>query len=254
VQTLQTPEGKMHRLVHGTTLHGVQWVEPNRCDEPLSYYHRAGPVGQVFAAFGRLPAAVNIGVVGLGTGALSAYAEPGQRWTYLEIDPAVVRIASNTDWFCYLGRSAVTPRVLLGDARLSLVSDTTRYDLLVLDAYTSDAVPVHLLTREAFRQYFERIRPGGVLALHLSNRHFDLERVVARIARESDLANRMRVDTAPSKEDAARGMESCSWAALARDERDLGPLNADARWRRLRLAAASPLWTDDYSSLVSVLR
>lgn len=254
VQTSHAPEGRMHRLVHGTTLHGMQWVEPNRCDEPLSYYHRAGPAGQVFATFGRAPAATSIGVVGLGTGALSAYAEPGQRWTYFEIDPAVVRIASNTDWFCYLSHSAVTPRVLLGDARLSLVSDTTRYDLLVLDAYTSDAVPVHLLTREAFRQYFERIRPGGVLALHLSNRHFDLERVVARIARESGLAHRMRVDTAPSKEDAARGMQASSWAALAREERHLGPLTTDARWRGLRLAAVSPLWTDDYSSLVSVLR
>ncbi len=254
VQTVRTPEGLMHRLVHGTTLHGMQWVEPKRCDEPLSYYHRAGPTGQVFATFGRAPQAANIGVVGLGTGALSAYAEPGQRWTYFEIDPAVVRIASNTDWFCYLGSSPVTPRVLLGDARLSLAADTTRYDVLVLDAYTSDAVPVHLLTREAFRQYFERIKPGGVLALHLSNRHFDLERVVARITLDAGLANRMRVDGSPSKADAARGIEPSSWAVVARKQRDLGPLIADARWRRLRLATASPLWTDDYSSLVSVLK
>jgi SAM-dependent methyltransferase len=254
VQSLRTAEGRMHRLVHGTTLHGMQWVEPRRCDEPLSYYHREGPAGQVFESFGRPPRAVEIGVVGLGTGALSAYAEPGQRWTYFEIDPAVVRIASGRDWFCYLDRSAVRPRMLLGDARLSLGADTTRYDLLVLDAYTSDAVPVHLLTREAFRQYFERIRPGGVLAIHLSNRHFDLERVIARIAREAGLADRIRVAGAPSAADAARGMESSSWAVLAREARDLGPLAADARWRGLLLPPESPLWTDDYSSLVSVLR
>ena len=254
VQSLRTPQGRMHRLVHGTTLHGMQWAEPARCDEPLSYYHRGGPAGQVFATLGRAPRAANIGVVGLGTGALSAYAEPGQLWTYFEIDPAVVHIASNPDWFCYLGRAPVVPRVLLGDARLSLAADTTRYDLLVLDAYTSDAIPVHLLTREAFRQYFERIRPGGVLALHLSNRHFDLERVVARITREAGLARRIRVDGAPSHAEAARGVEPSSWAVVARAERDLGPLIADARWRRLRYRGASPLWTDDYSSLVSVLK
>ena len=244
----------MHRLVHGTTLHGMQWVEPLRCDEPFSYYHRAGPAGQVFATFGEAPRAMEIGVVGLGTGGLSAFAARAQRWTYFEIDPAVVRIASNTDWFCYLARLQVKPRILLGDARLSLEADTVRYDLLVLDAYTSDAIPVHLLTREAFRQYFDRIRPGGVLALHLSNRHFDLERVVGRIAHESGLAHRIRADGAPSKEEAARGAVSSVWAVVAREEPDLAPLAGDKRWRSLRLAPTSPLWTDDYSSLVSVLK
>lgn len=254
VMTERTPTGTQHRLVHGTTLHGIQWAEPERCDEPLGYYHRTGPAGQVFAALGRPPAATSIGVVGLGTGGLTPYAQPGQRWTYFEIDPAVVRIASNNDWFCYLGSSPVRPRMLLGDARLTLASDTTRYDLLVLDAYTSDAVPVHLLTREAFHQYFERIKPGGVMALHLSNRHFDLERVVARIVRDSRLAHRIRVDGTPSREAAARGVLMSTWAVLARDEADLGPLVSDTRWRGLRVARESPLWTDDYSSLVSVLK
>ena len=114
-------------------------------------------------------------------------------------------------------------------------------------------MPVHLLTREAFHQYFERINPGGVLALHLSNRHFDLERVVARIARDSRLAHRIRVDEASSK-DVARGVLMSTWAVMARDEADLGPLVADTRWRRLRLRNENPLWTDDYSSLVSVLK
>ena len=224
-----------------------------RCDEPLGYYHRLGPAGQVFATLGRAGGA-EVGVVGLGSGGLSAYAEPGQRWTYFEIDPAVVRIASNPDWFCTLRRSPVRPRVLLGDARLSLTTDTTRYDILVLDAYTSDAVPVHLLTREAFRQYFERIRPGGVLALHISNRHFDIEKVVARIAHEAGFAHRVRVDGKPTKEEAAGGMVASSWAVLAREEKDLGPLSVAPKWRKLRLAPESPLWTDDYSSLVSVLK
>jgi spermidine synthase len=143
---------------------------------------------------------------------------------------------------------------VLGDARLSLAADTTRYDLLVLDAYTSDAIPVHLLTREALRQYFERLTPHGVLALHLSNRHFDLEPVVARLASDAGLAERLRADGRPSPEDAARGYESSRWAVLARGEDDLAPIAGDRRWRGSQRHASGPLWTDDYSSLVSVLR
>jgi hypothetical protein len=253
VLTMRTPDGLMHRLVHGTTLHGVQWYEPARCDEPLSYYHRSGPAGQVFAEFGQAPRATRIGVVGLGTGALAAYAEPGQSWTYFEIDPAVVRIASNPDWFCFLAHAAVKPRIVLGDARLSLAADTTRYDLLVLDAYSSDAIPVHLLTREALRQYFERLTPHGVLALHVSNRHFNLEPVVGRLARDAGYTPRLRVDGRLSAEDLARGYASSSWAVIARSTDDLATVPADRRWREPRLKATSPLWTDDYSSLVSVL-
>jgi len=254
VQTLRTTDGLMHRLVHGTTLHGVQWYQPARCDEPLSYYHRTGPAGEVFEEFGRGPRATRIGVVGLGTGALAAYAESGQHWTYFEIDPAVVRIASNTDWFCFLAHAAVRPRIVLGDARLSLAADTTHYDLLVLDAYSSDAIPVHLLTREALRQYFDRLTPHGVLALHLSNRHFNLEPVVGRLAGDAGFSSRLRVDGRPSAEDLARGYESSSWAVIARSADDLAAVPADRRWREPRLKATSPLWTDDYSSLVSVLR
>src|SRR5262245_10057665 len=216
VQSLRTADGLMHRLVHGTTLHGVQWIEPRRCEEPLSYYHRGGPGGQVFAEFGRASRASRIGIVGLGTGATIAFAEPGQQWTYFEIDPAVVRIASNPDWFCFLANAQVRPRIVLGDARLSLAADTTRYDLLVLDAYTSDAIPVHLLTREALREYFGHLTPHGVLALHLSNRHFDLEPVVARLARDAGFSPRLRVEGKPSAADQARGYESSSWAVIAR--------------------------------------
>ena len=254
IQASRYAEGLMHRLVHGTTVHGMQWIDPERCDEPLSYYHRLGPAGQVFEALGREPRARTVGVVGLGTGALSAYSEPGQSWTYFEIDPAVVRIASNPGWFCYLARSPARYRVLLGDARLSLAADTSRYDLLVMDAYTSDAIPVHLLTREAFGQYVDRLRPHGVLVLHLSNIHFDLGPVVARIARDAGLACLMRSDGSRAARGAPRGFLPSSWAVVAREEGDLAPLAADARWRSLRLAARSPLWTDDYSSLVSVLR
>jgi SAM-dependent methyltransferase len=251
IQATRHDEGLMHRLVHGTTVHGMQWIEPRRCGEPLSYYHRLGPAGQVFETLGH--AARRVGVVGLGSGALSAYATPGQAWTYFEIDPAVVRIASDPSWFCYLERSAAPYRVLLGDARLSLVSDTTRYDLLVLDAYSSDAIPVHLLTREAFAQYVEHLRPGGVLVLHLSNIHFDLGPIAARIARDAGLAFRMRGETLAAGH-APTGFLPSQWAVVARQESDLAPLLGDPRWQPLPQAARSPLWTDDYSSLVSALK
>ncbi|HKQ57735.1 MAG TPA: fused MFS/spermidine synthase [Candidatus Eisenbacteria bacterium] len=253
IQETRHDEGTMHRLVHGTTVHGMQWFEPRRCGEPLSYYHRLGPVGQVFAALGGADRTQRVGVVGLGSGALSAYATAGQSWTYFEIDPAVVRIASDPEWFCYLEGSAAPYRVLLGDARLSLAADTTRYDLLVLDAYSSDAIPVHLLTREAFAQYLEHLRPRGVLVLHLSNIHFDLGPVAARIARDAGLAFRMRGETLAAGH-APTGFLPSQWAVVARNEQDLAALDGDSRWQPLPQAAGSPLWTDDYSSLVSVLK
>lgn len=254
VQTIQTSEGKMHQLVHGTTVHGMQWAEPNRCDEPLSYHHRRGPAGQVFATLGHAPRTRNVGVVGLGAGALSAYAEPGQTWTYFEIDPAVVRIASNSTWFCYLDRSKVVPHIVLGDARLRLEADTVRFDLLAVDAYTSDAIPVHLLTREAFQLYFDRLAPHGVLVVHLSNRYFDLEPVVGRIAREAGLVHRINSESGLSQHERVRGHVASYWAVIAREERDLGALIEDTRWKELRDAESKSSWTDGYSSLVSVLR
>jgi spermidine synthase len=208
----------------------------------------------VFATLGRAPRTRNIGVVGLGAGALSAYAEPGQSWTYFEIDPAVVRIASNSKWFCYLDQSAVKSRMVLGDARLSLEADSARYDLLVLDAYTSDAIPVHLLTREAFRLYLDRLSAHGVLAVHLSNRYFDLEPVVGRIVREAGLAHRINSESGLSQQERARGQVASYWAVIAHEEQDLAPLIDDARWKPLRDAEGQPSWTDSYSSLVSVLR
>ena len=254
IQRMRTPAGTMHQLMHGTTVHGIQWVDPSRCDEPLGYYHRLGPAGQIFAAFGQAPGARRVGVAGLGTGALGAYAEAGQRWTFFEIDPVVVRIAADPRWFCYLDGMPAPPRVRLGDARLSIATDTTRYDVLVLDAYSSDAIPVHLLTREAFQEYFAHLTPHGVLVLHLSNRFFDLEPVVARIARDGGWSGRLRSDGQVSERERSQGRFPADWAVVAREERELAPLAGDPRWRRLRERAGVPLWTDSYSSLVSILR
>lgn len=246
------PESGAHVLVHGTTVHGAQLPGARR-HEPLTYYHRGGPLGDVFGDSTR-KVPLRVGVVGLGTGAAAAYARAGDSWTYYEIDPLVERIARESNWFTYLADSPAPVRVVLGDARLALAGDSfAHYDVLVIDAFSSDAIPVHLLAEEAIRLYLARLAPGGIIALHLSNRYFDLVPVVAALARESRAVARTRLATVD--EDQARGGAFTSqWAVLARDEKDLGSLARDPRWQAVRAAASSRAWTDDYSNLVGALR
>ena len=164
--------GRYHTLAHGTTLHGMQALDPARRSEPLTYFHRTGPFGQAFAKLPNRATARQIAVIGLGVGTLAAYVQPGQQWTFFEIDPEVERIARTSAYFTYLDACGSQCRVVLGDARLSLARDgASRYDLIVLDAFSSDAIPVHLLTREALSLYVSRLAPGGALAFHISNAH-----------------------------------------------------------------------------------
>jgi hypothetical protein len=247
--------GRFHELVHGTTLHGVQSVAPLLCSEPLSYYHRGGSLGAVFAALAPRGAGRSVAVAGLGAGALAAYAEPGERWTFFEIDPAVARIASDPRFFCYLSACPVRPRIVLGDARRSLAATGERFDLMILDAYSSDAIPVHLLTREALRLYLDRLAPHGVLVFHLTNRHFDLVPVVARLASDEGLTCRVqRSDRAADFRLRQEGKASATAAVLARTPEDLGPLAADPAWAAPEVPTNARPWTDDFSSLLSVLR
>jgi spermidine synthase len=254
-RVLRTQDEKttFHVLMHGTTVHGLQQTSPLLCGQPLSYYHRLGPASQVMALGpdgGR-----RIGVAGLGNGGLASYARPGDRWTFYEIDPIVRRIAADSTLFCFLSSMAAPYEVRLGDARLSLAADSAaRFDLLVLDAYSSDAIPVHLLTREALRLYVARLAPGGVLALHISNRNFALAPVVETLALDAGLACRIRAHRSPSAAEIEAGLFPSEWAVLARADLDLGPLRADPHWRRPSPAGRALVWTDDYSSLVSVLR
>ncbi len=153
--------GAYHSLVHGTTLHGAQSMVPGLRREPLTYYRRGGPLGQVFASLPARPGR-QVAVVGLGTGTSAAYGAPGERWTYFEIDPAVVRIARDPRYFTYLADSRARTEVALGDARLSLArAPDASFDLILLDAFSSDAIPVHLMTREALDLYLRKLRPGG---------------------------------------------------------------------------------------------
>jgi SAM-dependent methyltransferase len=244
------PTGRYHTLYHGVTLHGAQAVVPERRCDPLTYYSRE-TLGAAMETLAPM-AGRHVAVVGLGSGSMAAFAKPGETWTYYEIDPAVERIARDPRYFTYL-TCAPGLQVVLGDARLSLARVPDRsVDLLALDAFSSDGIPVHLLTREAIALYRAKLRPGGAILLHLSNRHLDLAPVVAAEAREAGLVARISfVALTPAQE--ADFKAAADWAVLAEREEDFGALARDPRWRPLVAAKGARLWTDDYSDLVSAL-
>jgi hypothetical protein len=260
LRVLEDSGANVHRLLQGSTLHGQQSLEPTLRDEPSTYFTRSGPIGQLFTAIGPEVLAkdqAQIAIVGLGAGSLACYARPGQRWSFYEIDPAVVRIAENPRLFTFLqdARSrGVFPDIVLGDARLRIrEAPDGSYHLLVLDAFSSDAVPVHLLSREAIRLYRSKLAEGGVLAFNLSNRYLDLEPVIGQQASDAGLACRIGEDVHLTAEEKQAGKQASIWAVMAALETDLGSLATDPRWHRPRLRAGARVWTDDFSDLASAL-
>jgi SAM-dependent methyltransferase len=256
VQHTSTPQGRgTVELLHGTTLHGAQWLDPATRSEPLIYYHRDGPIGDVFRVVGASPLFDRVALVGLGSGTLAAYGRNGQTLTFFEIDPAVIRLARDFTLFHYLGDSRAQCEFTLGDARLSIAREPDgQYGAIVLDAFSSDAVPVHLITREAVRMYVSKLKPGGLIAFHVSNRYLDLERVVSGVTRDLGLAAVIRNDDVPEEESARDLHWSSTWIAAARSPEDLAPLVAAARWTALAPHATDRVWTDDYSSFVGIFQ
>jgi hypothetical protein len=241
--------GRFHELIHGSTVHGRQFIAPERRCEPLAYYHRKGPLGTVFQSLHPR----HVGVIGLGTGAMITYAQSGQAWTFFEIDPAVIAVARNTNLFWFLAECAtVTPRFVTGDARLQLAREPDgAFDLLVLDAFSSDSIPVHLLTREALRLYLRKLAPAGVMALHISNRYLELGPVAGNLARDAGLVARWWDDV---DFDPENGRDQSTWVVLARRTEDLGGLEASVRWTPLEARDSLPVWTDDHSNILRVFR
>jgi hypothetical protein len=252
------PELNVHRLFHGTTLHGQQSLAPALAREPSTYFTRSGPIGQVFALMGpRLEKpGSRVAILGLGAGTLASYARPGQRWTFYEIDPIVARIAGDPRYFTYLRDCrAETVDVVLGDARLRLrEANDGSFGLIVLDAFSSDSLPVHLFSREAIELYRSKLAAEGVLAFNLSNRYLDLDPVLGRQVNDAGLACRIGYDLHVSPEEKLAGKQPSIWAVLAQNERDLGSLVLDSHWRVPRQRRGSAAWTDDFSDLASYIR
>lgn len=237
-----------HRLFHGTTLHGVERFAGPLAGEPLSYYARRGPLGDVFAAYPRFD---RVDAIGLGVGTVAAYGQPGERLTFYELDPAVARIAGNPRFFTFLRDSRADVKVVVGDGRRMIAQvPAGTSDLVIVDAFSSDAVPVHLLTREALELYVSKLRPGGLIAFHVTNRHLELAPVVARAARALGLAAVERDDRA----EGARGTRTPSrWVVIARSQQRLEPLLERSGWR-IPEVSAGRVWTDDYSNVLSVVK
>jgi hypothetical protein len=245
-------EGRHHVLAHGTTLHGMQALAGPEMGEPLTYFSRASPFGQAFAAL-RTAHVGNIAVTGLGIGTLAAYAQPAQRWTFYEIDPALETIARNPAYFTYLERCGNRCRVVVGDARLELArASREQYDLLVLDAFSSDSIPIHLLTREALGLYLTRLAPGGVIIINITNSYVSLAPMVGNLAAAHNLIAVEQFDRPTANWSPTRFVSH--WIVMARRREDLGSLMADPRWKPLVASTAGPTWTDDFSNIVGVLK
>src|SRR5579862_4742616 len=247
------PTGEYHWLSHGNTLHGIQHVDPQLRDEPLAYFTKSGPFGQAFATLDE-SLKQRVGVIGLGAGSLSSYGARGQRWTFFEIDPAVEQIARDRRYFTFLKDSRADVQVVLGDARLSLQRESDgKFGVLILDAYTSDTIPLHLITREAVALYLHKLAPDGALIFHISNRHLRLERVLGALAQDAGLVCMAQSDsvTDTTSELLATGKIASKWMVMARQPATLARLRSDPRWEQPPPGYQARLWTDDYASVFS---
>lgn len=252
----QTPSGprprRFRELWHGTTKHGAQHLDVSVKCEPLNYYSKPGPIGQFFSVFDQVNQNWNIAVIGLGAGTMAAYAKPGQHWKFLEIDPEINRIASNSQFFTYLSdchKSDV--KLLAGDGRL-LLKDIPDHslDLLVLDAFSSDAIPTHLLTREALNLYKHKIKPNGYMAFHITNRHLDLKLILSSLA--WDMKYSLLAQQFFPKQDKPQ-ITRADWVVIARDKNLLQPLKqSSGTWKTLPIDLHMKPWTDDFSNIFDV--
>lgn len=242
------PSTLERKLVHGSILHGQQYMSSETRRRPTSYYVESSGIGRVLLAGADRP--LEVGVVGLGTGTIAAYGKPGDRYHFYEIDPAVVAVAQR--YFTFLSDSRAAVQLHVGDGRLLLQrSPTPQFDVLAVDAFSGDSIPVHLLTREAVALYQQRIKPGGVIALHVSNRYLDLRPVVGRIA--SDMGLHVAYVEDEIQEHDGPEKSSSDWILLARERGALErPLIQEAV-RALPGTRARRAWTDDYSNIAQVM-
>jgi hypothetical protein len=246
-------------LIHGSTIHGAQSMNPDRWREPLAYYTREGPIGQVFAHRYEESARLSVGVVGLGAGTTACYKRPEDTWKFFEIDPSILAVARDERYFHFLTECAPNTPTVLGDARLSLVHEADGvFDLLVIDAFSSDSIPVNLITAEAFDLYFDKIAAGGLLVAHVSSRFLNLQPVLGNLAESRQWVGLIQPhvhETGPTEGSESHDYSRMPsiWVVIARDKESLGALASDSNWRPLGSDEGMRLWTDDFSNIMDVM-
>jgi hypothetical protein len=258
-KVLETDSGQFRILKHGTIEHGAQRIRDDEGNavtgrpEVLTYYHDKSPLAQGIAAMReRRGGLVKLAVVGLGTGSLACQTAPGDLLHYYEIDRAVVRIALDPNRFTYLASCAPNPTIIVGDARLTLVdAKDGQYDVLIIDAFSSDAIPTHLLTQEAMAMYVKKIAPDGIILMHVSNKHMKLVPVVAGITDANDLV--ARVNESEEGTDDDNHKFGSTVVAVARKDEHFGALAKSEDWKEEEADPDEWVWTDDYSNVLGAM-
>jgi SAM-dependent methyltransferase len=241
-------DSNMRKLLHGDTLHGLESMDPALSGQPLSYYHETGPVGDIMKLISSRPNQ-RVAVVGLGTATMAGWALPDRHITFFDVDPQVHDIAQN--FFTYLRRCAKNCDVVIGDGRLSIEkTPDAQFDVLMLDAFSSDSIPAHLVSREAVQLYLEKLKPGGLILFHVSNRYMDVESLVAAVAFDAGLEGYVRYDD----DEEATGKTSSDYVVVARRHEDFGELNESEFWTKIEKPAHIQAWTDDYSNMMAIVR
>jgi hypothetical protein len=253
-----TPHGQYHVLMHGTTIHGAEKFQNDDGTpvtgrpEPITYYHRDGGIGQAIASVReRKGAPLRVAVIGLGSGTLTCAAQPGEEWKFFEIDQTMVDTARDPKYFTYIQKCEPDLKPVIGDARLTFAKEPNGvYDLIIVDAYSSDAIPIHLATEEAMEIYKDKLAPQGAVVMHVSNRHLELSSVVVGIAEANDLKSWVY------SEDSNRDNEyifSTSVVVSAREEADVGKLASSENWTLTEAEDNQRVWTDDYSNVLGAV-
>jgi SAM-dependent methyltransferase len=258
------PDMYQRRLAHGTTLHGLQRTDPAHRRDPTTYYGHQSGVGLTLDRAEALAGAdASVGIVGLGAGTLACYRRPGQHWTIFEIDPVMVDIARDPSKFTFLTDCAGDTPIVIGDARLQLANQPAgHFDVIVIDAFSSDAIPLHLLTEEAIGIYARALKPDGILLIHISNRFFDLEPVLAAEAKARGWTSAIRMDPGPVGDEFG-DLTGSNWVALTATPQRMQQLTGGIRprkdsrdldtWVPLDARPGFERWTDDYASTLPVL-
>jgi SAM-dependent methyltransferase len=238
----------MRKLLHGDTLHGLEGQDPALSGKPVSYYHETGPAGDVMNMISGRPHQ-HVGVVGLGTGSMAGYFQPDRHITFFDIDPQIYDIARH--FFTFLGRCGSNCNVIIGDGRLSIENTPDRtFDVLMLDAFDSDSIPAHLVSREAVQLYLKKLKPDGLILFHVSNRYMNVEGLVSAVITDASLEGLVRHDL----DEEPAGKLSSDYVVAARRPADLGSLEHDENWARVEKPSGIQPWTDDYSNMLKIVR